>query len=147
MNNQKKHARMEIFALRDENILPTQEILETILCDSYPAFEELNTLLITMEIRPEWNYYKDGKAWLCKMMFRKKNMGWLHIYDGFFRVSFFFMERHLTAIADLNISDYIKEDFYKMKPIGKLLPMSIVVGNKEKLEDVLTVLRFKKSLK
>ena len=60
---------------------------------------------------------------------------------------FFFMERHLSAIADLNISDYIKEDFYEMKPVGKLLPMSIVVGDKEKLEDVLTVLRFKRSLK
>lgn len=114
---------------------------------SYPAFEELNALLISMEIRPEWNYYRDGKAWLCKMMFKKKNMGWLHVYDGFFRVSFFFMERHLSAIADLNISDYIKEDFYEMKPVGKLLPMSIVVGDKEKLEDVLTVLRFKRSLK
>lgn len=137
---------METLALRDGDILPTQEVLEAVLGSSYPAFEELNALLIAMEIRPEWNYYRDGKAWLCKMMF-KKNMGWLHVYDGFFRVSFFFMERHLSAIADLNISDYIKEDFYEMKPVGKLLPMSIVVGDKEKLEDVLTVLRFKRSLK
>ncbi|GFZ41915.1 DUF3788 family protein [Bacteroides nordii] len=138
---------METLALRDGDILPTQEVLETALGSSYPAFEELNALLIAMEIRPEWNYYRDGKAWLCKMMFKKKNMGWLHVYDGFFRVSFFFMERHLSAIADLNISDHIKEDFYEMKPVGKLLPMSIVVGDKEKLEDVLTVLRFKRSLK
>ena len=137
---------METLALRDGDILPTQEVLEAVLGSSYPAFEELNALLIAMEIRPEWNYYRDGKAWLCKMMFKKKNMGWLHVYDGFFRVSFFFMERHLSAIADLNISDYIK-DFYEMKPVGKLLPMSIVVGDKEKLEDVLTVLRFKRSLK
>lgn len=138
---------METLALRDGDILPTQEVLEAVLGSSYPAFEELNALLIAMEIRPEWNYYRDGKAWLCKMMFKKKNMGWLHVYDGFFRVSFFFMERHLTAIADLNISDCIKEDFYEMKPVGKLLPMSIAVGDKEKLEDVLTVLRFKRSLK
>ncbi|WP_320935371.1 DUF3788 family protein [Bacteroides nordii] len=138
---------METLALRDGDIFPTQEVLEAVLGSSYPVFEELNALLIAMEIRPEWNYYRDGKAWLCKMMFKKKNMGWLHVYDGFFRVSFFFMERHLSAIADLNISDYIKEDFYEMKPVGKLLPMSIVVGDKEKLEDVLTVLRFKRSLK
>ena len=138
---------METLALRDGDIFTTQEVLEAVLGSSYPAFEELNALLISMEIRPEWNYYRDGKAWLCKMMFKKKNMGWLHVYDGFFRVSFFFMERHLSAIADLNISDYIKEDFYEMKPVGKLLPMSIVVGDKEKLEDVLTVLRFKRSLK
>lgn len=80
---------METLALRDGDILPTQEVLEAVLGSSYPAFEELNALLISMEIRPEWNYYRDGKAWLCKMMFKKKNMGWLHVYDGFFRVSFF----------------------------------------------------------
>ena len=138
---------METLVLRDGDILPTLEVLEAVLGSSYPVFEELNALLIAMEIRPEWNYYRDGKAWLCKMMSKKKNMGWLHVYDGFFRVSFFFMERHLTAIADLNISDCIKEDFYEMKPVGKLLPMSIAVCDKGKLEDVLTVLRFKKSLK
>ena len=45
---------METLALRDGDILPTQEVLEAVLGSSYPAFEELNALLISMEIRPEW---------------------------------------------------------------------------------------------
>lgn len=80
---------METLALRDGDILPTQEVLEAVLGSSYPAFEELNALLISMEIRPEWNYYRDGKAWLCKMMFKKKNMGLVACLRWFFRVSFF----------------------------------------------------------
>lgn len=33
---------METLALRDGDILPTQEVLEAVLGSSYPAFEELN---------------------------------------------------------------------------------------------------------
>lgn len=96
---------METLALRDGDILPTQEVLEAVLGSSYPAFEELNALLIAMEIRPEWNYYRDGKAWLCKMMSKKKNMGWLHVYDGFFRVSFFFHGKTFNRYCG---SEYIR---------------------------------------
>lgn len=64
-----------------------------------------------MEIRPKCGNGYEIKALLCKMMFKKKNIGWLYVYDGFFRVSFF-MERHLSVIAD---SEYIgiicAEDF------------------------------------
>ena len=138
---------METLALRDGDILPTQEVLEAVLGSSYPAFEELNALLISMEIRPEWNYYRDGKAWLCKMMFKKKNLGWIGVFDGYFKVSFYFTEKHLNAIVDSDISDIIKEDFYNAKPTGRLLPMTVAVTDKEKLKEVLPVLLFKKNLK
>ena len=138
---------METLALRDGDILPTQEVLEAVLGSSYPAFEELNALLISMEIRPEWNYYRDGKAWLCKMMFKKKNLGWIGVFDGYFKVSFYFTEKHLNAIVDSDISDIIKEDFYNAKPSGRLLPMTVAVTDKEKLKEVLPVLLFKKNLK
>ena len=138
---------METLALRDGDIFPTQEVLEAVLGSSYPAFEELNALLISMEIRPEWNYYRDGKAWLCKMMFKKKNLGWIGVFDGYFKVSFYFTEKHLNAIVDSDISDIIKEDFYNAKPSGRLLPMTVAVTDKEKLKEVLPVLLFKKNLK
>lgn len=138
---------METLALRDGNIFPTPEILKTVLNESYPAFEEWNNVLATSDINPEWNYYKDGKAWLCKMMFKKKNMGWISVYDGFFRVAFYFTEKHLPAIDELDIPNEIKEDFCKAKPSGKLIPMFFTITGGEKLNDIQTVLRFKKSLK
>ena len=78
---------METLALRDGDILPTQEVLEAILGSSYPAFEELNALLIAMEIRPEWNYYRDGKAWLCKMPPQTVSQQCTHIFCQQFPVS------------------------------------------------------------
>jgi len=41
----------------------------------------------------------------------------------------------------------IKEGFCKAKPVGKLIPMVIDINKDEQLDDLLTIVRFKKSLK
>ena len=51
------------------------------------------------------------------------------------------------AIAALDISEEKKDEFAAMKPIGKLIPMTLNVSEQEQLEELLTVVRFKKSLK
>lgn len=135
------------FSIKRQAGSPTPEVLNSVLHDSYPAFEEWDNVLSGLDIKPEWNYYKDGNAWLCKMMFKKKNLGWIGVFDGYFKVSFYFTEKHLNAIVDSDISDTIKEDFYNAKPSGRLLPMTVAVTDKEKLKEVLPVLLFKKNLK
>jgi hypothetical protein len=62
-------------------------------------------------------------------------------------MSFYFTEKHPESIAVLDISETIKEDFAKAKPSGRLLPMIIDVDRQEQIEDIQTVVRFKKSLK
>lgn len=39
------------------------------------------------------------------------------------RTDFYFIEKHLEAIAALDISESIKEDFYKTRSVGRLIPM------------------------
>lgn len=95
----------------------------------------------------EWRYYNDGKAWLCKVTYKKKTVLWLSAWEGFFRTAFYFTEKHLEGIAALDISETIKEDFCKAKPIGRLIPMIIDVNDKKQLNDLLTIVRFKKNLK
>jgi hypothetical protein len=62
-------------------------------------------------------------------------------------VSFFFTEKHLEGIAALDISEAIKDEFAKAKPVGRLIPMVFDIRGKEQLDDLLTVVRHKKSLK
>ncbi len=138
---------METMVLKDKNVFPDEGVLKAALRESYPAFEELSGALSELELKPEWNYYNDGKAWLCKILFKKKNLGWLSVWDGSFHTTFYFTEKHLASIADLDIAESIKEDFCRAKPVGKLIPMIIDVRRKEQLRDVLTLVRFKKGLK
>lgn len=95
----------------------------------------------------EWRYYNDGKAWLGKAVYKKKTIFWLSIWEGFFKTSFFFTEKHLEAIAELDISETIKDEFTKAKTIRKLIPMIFDVNKEDQLDDLLTIVRFKKSLK
>ena len=138
---------MEKLILIDKNVFPDKEVLKCVLKDSFSRYEEFTDLLSESNITPEWNYYKDGGAWLCKMLLKKKNMGWIAVFDGYFSVTFYFLERHLDAIAALEISEQIKADFSQAKPVGKLIPMRVIVADSLTIKDIATVINLKKGLK
>lgn len=138
---------MNPLALKDANEFPTPEVLDKVLGDSYRAFEKLSAEFADFGIVPEWRYYNDGKAWLCKLMLNKKNLGWLHVYDNYFNVSCFFTEKHFEAIEKLDVANEIKEEFYHSKTTGKLIPMAIRITDNKLPEDVMKMIAFKKNLK
>ena len=136
-------------ALRDAEIFPSDRVLKDTLGDVYDVLESF-LATITNEaflLNIEWRYYNDGKAWLCKVQHKKKTILWLSVWEGFFKVSFFFTEKHLEAIAALDISEAIKTELASAKPVGRLIPMIFNINNASQLEELLTVVRFKKTLK
>jgi len=136
--------------LRDSSIYPSGEVLKETLGDTiYNILEPFMETVTNDEygLTAEWRFYNDGKAWLCKVVHKKKTILWLSIWKGFFKTSFFFTEKHLEAIAALDISETIKENFTKAKPCGRLIPMIFDIRDKSQVDDLLTVVRFKKSLK
>jgi hypothetical protein len=140
---------MGTLLLKDQDIHPTDEVIEKAVRESYPAYAVFLKTISGPEygLMPEWNYYKDGKAWLCKVTFKKKTVFWLSVWDGFFKTTFYFTEKHLQGIADLSVDEKIKEDFNSMKPIGKLLPLTLEVTTEKQIPDILKLIEFKKSLK
>jgi len=134
--------------LREEIIYPTNEVLKSVLCDSYVVFEELTSKITNdFGLILEWNYYKDQQSWLCKVLNKKKNVFWLSVWDKFFKATFFFTEKHLEGFSMLDVSENIKENLCMSKPIGKLLPLLLDINSKNQLEDLLKIIEFKKSLK
>lgn len=138
---------METIALKDKNVFPEAEILKAVLAGSYPAFVRWEQILAEMGTALEWRYYRDGQAWLGKMICGKKNMGWVIVYEGYFRVTFYFMEKHFQVIADADLPETVKKDFFGTEAEGKLKPMSVMVTDVSQTTDVLAVFRFKKALK
>jgi hypothetical protein len=140
---------MEIQLLREQGIYPSEEILKNALGQIYDVLAELEKQVTQDEfaLTLDWNYYNDGKSWLCKVCYKKKTVFWLSVWEGYFQTGFFFLERHLEGIAALDISEQIKEDFCRMKSVGKFLPMVIRINKQEQLADVLKVVKFKKEAK
>ena len=140
---------MEVLLLREQEIFPSREVLQDVLGKVYDVWAKLETRVTQGELALtlDWNYYRDGKAWFCKVCHKKKTVFWLSVLEGFFKTAFYFTEKHLKGIADLDISEQIKEDFCRMKPIGKLLPMVICIEKQEQLVDLLKIVKFKKEAK
>jgi len=140
---------MELQLLREQEIFPSKEVLQDVLGEIYDVWTEMETRVTQSELSLtlDWNYYRDGKSWLCKVCHKKKTVFWLSVWKGCFKTTFFFLERHLKDIADLDISEQIKEEFCRMKPVGKLLPMVINIDKQEQLVDLLKIVKFKKGAK
>jgi len=135
--------------LRDENIYPDEKVLKELSGISYSIYEELVNAIKGNDynLTVEWNYYKDGKSWLCKVLYKKKTVFWLSLWDDCFKVTFYFTEKTEKNIYDLDIDLKLKEKFMNEKAIGKLKPLIINVNNKSQIEGMLKIVEYKKSLK
>ncbi len=135
--------------LNNPDIFPDEHVLSGILGDSYSAFEKLMNKVSEPELAltPEWRYYKDGKAWLCKVTYKKKTIFWLSVWDEVFKIGFYFTERFIPGIMELDIDKRIKDSIDPEKCFGKLIPVTIEIKTDEQVEDVLTIASYKKGLK
>ncbi len=134
--------------LKEQDIFPTNEVLANTLGNLYPIFEKFTNTITNSKFSliPEWRYYNDGKAWLCKVCYKKKTMFWLSIWENFFKVTFYFTEKN-TDIEQLNIDAKIKNNFKNSKRIGKLIPLIIDVDDEKQLNDILQIIEYKKNFK
>ncbi len=140
---------MEIQLLREEEVYPEEKVIEKALGSVYRTYNEF---IMTIQdepygLVPVWNYYKDGKAWLCKIVFKKKTILWLSVWKTFFKASFYFTEKTIRGIHGLTIDEKIKESLKEGNNIGKLIPVIINVRHKNQMDELLQIIMYKKNLK
>ena len=136
---------MKIQLLKDPDVFPSAEVLEKVLDKKYQVFKEFINTAESEEFKliPNWRYYKDGKAWFCKITLKKKTIVWLSVWSDCFKVAFYFTEKSGGGIPGLKIDDSIKEFYLNHKPIGKLKPIVVEVRMKSQLVDINTLIKYK----
>lgn len=134
---------------RDENIEPVLPVLEAVLSkELYGVYLHLMEITQSdLDLQPEWRYYKDGKVWLCKFVYKKKTILWLSLWETYIKVSFYFTEKTRDGIFNLSIDESLKADFRNTTPIGKLIPLILDIRKDEQLSDFGVIIEYKKSLK
>ena len=133
--------------LKDENIYPDDSVLKQVLGESFGVYRALLELFSQNEMGHEWRYYRDGKAWLCKVQRKKKTIVWMSVWKGYVSATIYFPERYLEEILALNISEEMKEKIRSVKRVGKSVPCTFEIRNKAVLTDFNEVMHFKMSLK
>ena len=134
---------MEIQVLNDPNINPKNKILENVLGKNYQLYKEFLEKIESMNLVPEWNYYNDGKSWLCKILNKKKNLCWLSVWNVGFKLTFLFTEKTINGVYELETYDEIKRLAKENKTVGKLIPIIITIRNKKTLDYGLKLLEYK----
>jgi hypothetical protein len=138
---------MENQILIDPKVKPEDDVLKSALGKKYNRYKEFVNKINTQNLVIDWNYYIDGKSWLGKILNKNKNLCWLSIWNIGFKLTFYFTEKTIEGVHELDIDDEIKDIIQKIKPIGKLFPIILLVKNKKTIDDGLKILEYKMKLK
>jgi len=147
----------ENLRLRDPGVTPSSELLEQTLDDSYAAYELLQEALPGLEIEQEWQWYTPHKAWYAKGQHfwttprgtkKEKNLYWLHVFEGYFNVAVWFLEKNRAEILRAGVSEKTKRLIRDAKTMGKMatFPVIFEVTSAEPLADIYTLIDCKKRL-
>ncbi len=139
----------EKILLRDKEIEPTNEVLENVLGkELFNIYQELIKIFSNeFSLELQWQFYKDGNAWLCKVVDKKKTILWLSVWENYIKTGFYFTEKTGIGVLELDIDNKLKEVFEVAKPIGKLIPLIIDINQQKQIKDLKEVVKYKKGLK
>lgn len=139
---------METILLTDPDIEPTDEVLEKEVGELFPLLKGFLDTITSEEYKfsPEWRFYKDGGAWLCKICHKKTTVVWLSLFPSSFKLAFYFTEKTGAGIRGLNIDDGLKRSYEINEPSGRLNPLVVEVSDEDQLSDAFTLIRFKSEL-
>lgn len=139
----------DIQLLKDPGTEPLDKTLEDVLGQKkFEVYKELvNHGTTQQDLTFEWRYYNDGKAWLCKAVYRKNTVFWLSLWEHYIKISFYFTPRTCAGVYDLGISEEIRDNLRKSDNAGRLIPLVLNIDKSTQLPDLWTIVRYKKSLK
>ncbi|MFC2185733.1 DUF3788 family protein [Fulvivirgaceae bacterium LMO-SS25] len=144
MKREEKHPQQ---LLRNPEEEPTDKLFKGILDKPiYDILDKVNQNIAAAGLTLNWRYYKDGKAWLGKVTYKKKTIVWLSVWKEYIKAGFYFTEKTRQGVMDLDFNDAIKSSFAGAKPIGKLIPLILAINDKERLRDFNIILNHKKNL-
>ena len=138
-----------VIMLRDPEVMPSNEVVaQALAVNIYCVYVELMQVLTNApySLNADWSYYKDGKAWLCKISFKKKTVCWLSIWNDCVKVTFYFNHKNQMGVYQLNISEAIMRNFEQTKTVAKLFPLIFDINDSSQLHDLFEVLMYKKTL-
>jgi hypothetical protein len=140
---------MEQLVLKDKSVYPDDDLIFSIIGnnsvywnkllaairETYPASEEV------------WNYYNDGKAWLFRVILKKKTLFWIGVLEDTFRITFYFGDKAEPVIEKSSLPEETKASFKNGKRYGKIRSISFEVKGQEDVDHALVVAGIKAAMK
>jgi hypothetical protein len=133
--------------LKDENVYPDENVLKTVLGKSYSVYTDLLALYDKNEMTYDWRYYKDGKAWLCKVQKKNRTIVWMSAWKGYMKATIYFPEKYINDLQNLDIPTKRKQVIMETTNVGKSKPCMFEIKNKDIIKEFKVVMLYKLSTK
>jgi hypothetical protein len=139
---------MNAACLNDPDVFPDDAVLGAHLGKSMEQWRSFVEAVRTdhASLAVEWRYYNDGKAWLCKVVRKKKAMCWVSVWPSLFRITFFFGARNTAEVVDSHIGQSYKDAFLAQTGTRKFPALTVDVKTKKALKDALELLGLRERL-
>lgn len=134
---------IDTIELKDDKIYPDENVLQSVLKKAYESYKTLLGLFAENEMTYEWRYYRDGKAWLCKVQKKKRTIIWISAWNGFMKATIYFPEKYAEKIYDLDIGEELKEKIRQTKKAGKSTPCTFEIRDNKILSVFEKVMKLK----
>ena len=124
-------------------IEPKDNILEDALGKNYKLYKDLVEKIANLGLIPEWNYYKDTKSWLCRILKKDKNYCWVSILDTGIKLIIYFSKETINGIYEMDINEDIKNIAKNNETGRKNPPVIILLQNEKILNDTIYILKYR----
>ena len=132
-----------VFLLKE--VKPTEELIKANLLDNYSQLEEIREFIDDTlgETQEEWKNYGKKIGWLLKKLYKKRNLFFITICSGYFKVTFVFGDKAVNSIVDSTISPTLKTALMEAMKYAEGRGLSIKVEDDKYLADIKMLLQIK----
>ena len=124
---------------------PNHEMLIIALDDKFKLLEEL-CLFIEKEFgdfHSEWKYYGVKIGWQLKLFHKKRNVVFITIESGYFRLSFAIGGKAYNEILNSTVPNFIKQQLTEAKVYVEGRPLRLEIRTKEDIQPIKEIVRIK----
>jgi len=135
--------------LKDPEVIPTDTIVGSLVGERIKLWKIVLEYAYKnfKDVSGSWNYYKDGKQWLFKLVQKKKTILWAGIFDGNIRITFYFGDKAEPVIEKSDLPPGIINGFRSAKKYGAIRPVSMILKEHSDVENVYKLMNIKSKLK
>lgn len=133
--------------LVDKDIFPNELVLKRVLGRSYKAYCSLLEHFDNNEMIYTWKYYHDGKAWLCKVQYKKRTIVWMSAWKGYMKATIYIPEKYISDLYKLVLNEETIKKIRKTKNVGKSKPCIFNICRKKDIKQFDIIMQFKKQNK
>ncbi len=133
----------KVFNTKDA--MPDEEMVRKALGSSYAYLENIRQF-VNEEIGDtveEWKFYGQKLGWTLKKIFKKRNLLFIGMYHGYFRIAFVFGERAANNVFDSDIAEALKKELSEARKYAEGRGINIKVDDDTYLDDIKELIRIK----